>query len=624
MQTTVTHAIQYRIWEDQLAALEAVPVLVIIGGQSNAAGFGTDGNDVPAELQGAMTDVYYWRHVQLEGAPVYGWATYEAGVNSVPNQAPGTHKWGPEAEFARQFRLQFPTTKLFMIKNSLSGSQLENTDVFISGGTPASDWHPDSVAELFDGTQGLIASAVAAMDTDFDITEFDGLVLWMQGETDAAYAETSATYYANLGAFITAVRAEWGIGALASFISGRIQPLGWTFNGPVRHAFALRAVDTTDVGMVDTDDLPLFDGIHYNAAGQQGLGLKFWQSYRNIISSQAISLPSTFEWTIEEQGGNGTVIGTIAPSNTPIPTPTFVLLSGETAGFALNANTGVLTILDGSQLVFASDASRVFVVQASNGINTVTTTVTVTLTESEEITNVEGTTIRWDPNDAGFYTLVATKYSLLTDTLGSGRTMGQSNDSRRPIQTLLPATALNSLDFNNGDGTFNTITAGASAAICDDTDEDMTFACIVHPVSTGANANFMVIVEGSSNVKLGVGYRTSDSKFSVQSILASNGTTTTGTTVNTFAADTTYRIRVRKVGTTLQLFVNDVEEATTGLGALRATILSAGQTAGCVLGGNGNLAGSFTGFVGLGRLIRANPTGPEIAFLNAELSGWLA
>ncbi len=57
----------------------------------------------------------------------------------------------------------------------------------------------------------------------------------------------------------------------------------------------------------------------------------------------------------------------------------------------------------------------------------------------------------------------------------------------------------------------------------------------------------------------------------------------------------------------------------------RTTLLASGQVGGPMIGGNGQLSStSFSGQIGLGRFIKGNLTGPEIDFLNTELSGWLS
>src|ERR1700759_4312994 len=74
------------------------PLVLIVAGQSNAGGFGTTGNDVPLNLQAAQSNVLYWRDTSTSGAPVYGFQTYQAGVNSDPSARTSPEKWGPEAE----------------------------------------------------------------------------------------------------------------------------------------------------------------------------------------------------------------------------------------------------------------------------------------------------------------------------------------------------------------------------------------------------------------------------------------------------------------------------------------------------------------------------------------------
>lgn len=600
-----------------------LPLLVILAGQSNAGGFGTNGNDVPIELQGQMNDVYFWRDLEIgSGPPNYGFALYNAGINSDPVSRTSPCKWGAEAEFARQFKFNFPNVKLFIVKSAASGSQLENSNVFLGENSPSNDWHPDSIGELFDKTSNSIPDIINSMSS-FNILEFNSLFLWMQGESDASYIETSLTYHSNLIKFINAIRNEFGLGSIPCIL-GRIQPLSWIYNGPVRMAMAkVAAGEIENVKMVNTDDCQLLpDNKHYNAIGQQLLGLKYWQAYSNTMSATAISLPPTFEWTIEEQGANQTIIGKITPINLPNPSATFEFISGQTTGFALDYNSGALSINDGTKLVFATNPSREFIIKASNGVNTVTTTVTITLTERLEVTDIQGTLIRFDPNDSNFYTLVSGKYSVLVDTRGSGKTITQSNSSRRPIQTIFPGSNKLSIDCNNLDGTFDSMTFPPDSSLFNDTHTEVTIGVVIHPVSglTGIK-NICGIFTGSSNGRFSIYYDYTNQKFGMI-ILNSKGTTNSPSTVNTFAPNTTYRVRGRKVGTSIQLFVNDIEQTLSSIGTPKSTILNSGEVGGFVIGGNGLLAGAYLGYIGLGRVIRGNLNNNEINFLNNELESW--
>jgi hypothetical protein len=601
------------------------PLLLVIVGQSNAGGFGTTGSDVPANLQGLMQDVYIWRDIEPSGAPTYAFAQYECGVNSDPGDRLAPTKWAAEAEFARLFRLQY-TSKLFIVKQGPSGTQLEKSEVFLAGGTPDTDWHPDSVGEYFDTVKTTVTNAKAAITSVYGIpaNNIVGVIFWMQGETDGSDPIPAGHYYDNLTYFINSVRSEWGLGSNAMFITGRITTF-WSTTGPVRMAGArIAAGDLTNCKMVDTDDCDLDGSGHYTGAGQQTLGNHVYQAFYGSLPNVSINLSGTFGWTIEEGAPNGTVVGTIAPTNTPYPTPTFEFASGESAGFTIASSTGIITVTDATQLVYASDPSRVFVVRASNGAHTTTTTVTITLTESQAATDVANTIFRFDPNDSGFYTVVSGAYSVITDTKGSGRQMIQTVAVRRPLQATFPASSKNAMDCNNADGTFDIVSIAPASTMFNDTHTEVTVAAVIHPLAgpTG-NKDILGVYFGSASQRFGIFYDYTNTKIGVR-FLNSVGSINSPTTTSTFPVATTYRVRATKVGTLIELYVNDVLQATSSIGTPRNEILLATETGGISVGDMGNtVSGEYRGYVGLGRIIRGNPTVAEITFLNGELSGWI-
>ncbi len=96
----------------------------------------------------------------------------------------------------------------------------------------------------------------------------------MQGERDATAAVDAANYENNLRAFLAQIRSALRAPDLPVVI-GRIYAPSKPFRTEVRSAQESVAATTSNVVLVDTDDLGLLDIIHYDAAAQIELGRRF-------------------------------------------------------------------------------------------------------------------------------------------------------------------------------------------------------------------------------------------------------------------------------------------------------------------------------------------------------------
>jgi hypothetical protein len=107
--------------------------------------------------------------------------------------------WGPEVEFAIDFRAAHPSDTLYIVKSVFGGTALAQDTT-----ANHADWSPQSGGELFDQTSQLIAQASAAAGGLAPRAVFFG-----QGEEDANSSAAANAYGDNLAAFFTAVRSQW-------------------------------------------------------------------------------------------------------------------------------------------------------------------------------------------------------------------------------------------------------------------------------------------------------------------------------------------------------------------------------------------------------------------------------
>lgn len=233
---------------------------VVFAGQSNTGGAYQDASTLPDA----------WRpdpQTLIWDADAHAWAQMQPGVNTGFGQMP--EAWGPEVQFALDFRQAHPDETLYIVKYAWGGTRLD-----VDPGDWRYDWSPRSPDELFDMTAATIREAGAALGGQWPTAVF-----WGQGEEDANFRDTAEAYDENLPEFFAAVRAEWmddPAGHIGFFrISGTP-----AYGAEVRHAQL--ATDEADANAESFDSRPfplLADNVHFTAEAQQMSGSAFFELY---------------------------------------------------------------------------------------------------------------------------------------------------------------------------------------------------------------------------------------------------------------------------------------------------------------------------------------------------------
>lgn len=239
--------------------------LVAFVGQSNALGFGLDGDDLPAGYDQSDPFTYIWDSV------AGGWEVMRPGVNTGSPNNP--RAWGPETAFAVEWRKSHaPDDALYIVKLARGSTSLAQDPA-----PGVADWSPKSDGELFDAARSLIAAARASFGTHDPGVK---AVFIMQGEEDATRAGEAEAYGANFSNFRAAVRGEWMHDSAGKIGWGWIHDTSTPFSATVRRYEAL--ADEADVNGLsfDTRDLPMqADGLHYSAPAHIELGERFYSLY---------------------------------------------------------------------------------------------------------------------------------------------------------------------------------------------------------------------------------------------------------------------------------------------------------------------------------------------------------
>jgi hypothetical protein len=228
------------------AIATCLSTLLIVAGQSNALGYGVTRAELPARIA-PDPRVRIWSGGRF--------VTMRPGVNT--GTALNPDAWGPEAEFADRWRRGHPKGGLYIVKVTKGSTG-------VAPDPRELDWAPRS-RELYAETTAAVAAARAALREPVAT-----VVLWHQGEQDAADRAKAAAYAANFAELRRRMLATWGDPQL---IVARI-------NGTLWAGSPVRAVQDR-YGAYSTDGFPLQrDRLHLSAEGQVRNGAAAYSEYR--------------------------------------------------------------------------------------------------------------------------------------------------------------------------------------------------------------------------------------------------------------------------------------------------------------------------------------------------------
>lgn len=263
-----------------------------LGGQSNMDGFGFN-KDLPEDLTSEQSAVMIFHgNTSADEAPVDGnglWSRlrpgHGVGFSSDGTSNNYTDRFGVELTFAQHLQKLQPDRPIALVKYSRGGTAIDSAAAGVFGA-----WEPDFRGETginqYDHFLATVGNAMASGDIDGDghnDTLIPAGIIWMQGESDAAYEEEIAhRYEANLKRLMDLIRAAFRSNDL-SVIIGRISDSGQVESGIVwKHGEIVRAAQEAYVDkdrhaalVTSTDAYGYSDPWHYNSAGYLDLGRKF-------------------------------------------------------------------------------------------------------------------------------------------------------------------------------------------------------------------------------------------------------------------------------------------------------------------------------------------------------------
>ena len=195
-------------------------------------------------------------------------------------------RFGPEVGLGHSLAAARPNDTIVLCKVSQSGANLYydwNPDA--GSGGPEDQYRGPMYPQLLDALPDL----GERLRTEGEEPTVRAM-FWMQGERDSVFEHMAMAYERNLAAFIERVRGD--IASDLPFVVAQIAPrvIDEIETGRYRHAWReqVRAAQSAVaealhyVALVPTDDLPQFDNLHYDAAGQILLGRRFAQAYLDL------------------------------------------------------------------------------------------------------------------------------------------------------------------------------------------------------------------------------------------------------------------------------------------------------------------------------------------------------
>ncbi len=251
-------------------------------------------------MDGRANDALLPGNLQLPQTDV---GLYHSGGGSLPSGsfvdlAPGSGTdFGPEVTLGRTLADAFPDESFALIKHAVGGSDLFG------------DWDPNTGSQYNTFTNTVQAGLQAIIDAG-DTPNIIGMA-WMQGEADAVQSRTEAQYTADLTEFIQAVRDDFAGGSDMRFVIGRLSDMQFTgsniapFREGIQAAQDQVAASMTNVGIFNTDTYTLNDDRHFDAAGQQQLGISFANELADIVTPPPNPTGSGARFDLGRSGDEG-------------------------------------------------------------------------------------------------------------------------------------------------------------------------------------------------------------------------------------------------------------------------------------------------------------------------------
>ncbi|MBD0835107.1 sialate O-acetylesterase [Aestuariibaculum suncheonense] len=270
-----------------------------LAGQSNMEGYGYN-SDLPKSLKQPFKNVYIFHGNSVpDGDAKGGFGKWEilqpghgVGFSSDSQNNNLSNRFGVELSFAKKLQEYYPNEKIAIIKYARGGTSIDS----LAAGEFGS-WEPDykglNGINQYDHFLTTLKEALNTKDINADGKE-DVLipcgVIWMQGESDAAYTEAIATnYYNHLKRMMDLFRASLRADDLPVVI-GKISDSWndqdgkvWDYGELVQYAQEKYVKTDKNAKIIrNTRYYKYSDKWHYDSEGYIDLGKKFAEAIHQL------------------------------------------------------------------------------------------------------------------------------------------------------------------------------------------------------------------------------------------------------------------------------------------------------------------------------------------------------
>lgn len=249
----------------------------VIAGQSNLQG-DNDSGDLPTGVDPPFTDVPYWYWIKTSAG------TFTSGGALVDMDLVargGGPKFGPSLMFSEELRRAGVVHAVIEVTR--------NASALANGATPDLTWSPANTdvgalwLQLVTEVTNAFAALAAAFPADtLGISAF----VWVQGSQDAGVQADALAYGTNLTNLIATFRSTFAAFIVSPVEAALVYNLldiqgGKAFLTDVRDGQLVVSglAAPQPAPMINIDDVPLVDQVHWTAAGQITVGERLGARY---------------------------------------------------------------------------------------------------------------------------------------------------------------------------------------------------------------------------------------------------------------------------------------------------------------------------------------------------------
>ena len=270
------------------AAKKKTVRLFILSGQSNAAGNGNGEQLSPEDLK-IDPEVLIYRGGDNPWQPMYP----EKLTRPKQKFNIESLKFGAELAFSKELKKAYPDDIIAVAK------------VAVAGGTSIIAWEKDrdrpgwmedltlvgserkAPLNLYDTLISDTSKGVALLKERKDVSRviISGM-LWLQTESDGNNRKSARAYGRNLTNLIKNVRADLKQPKMPFMFFDVHMENNKETRDIIRNALRRVVKNVPFAGLVLNNDLPTYEGVHFNTEGMMELGRRFAAKYRQIINER--------------------------------------------------------------------------------------------------------------------------------------------------------------------------------------------------------------------------------------------------------------------------------------------------------------------------------------------------